>query len=97
MKKHDISGHVIFCDDIRREVNGQSSYMGVYSGPVRMERDEETLPLFCVVVYLSFPSALTGKIPVVWIEKTTSENNTIELAKGDLPPIPIINTPTKTN
>lgn len=45
-----IDRHVetIFCDDIRQEINGKISYIGVYSGYLFVQQFPVTLPKLCV-------------------------------------------------
>lgn len=47
-----IERHVqtIFCDDIRHEVNGKVSYIGVYSGELYVPSFPVTLPKLCLSV-----------------------------------------------
>ena len=42
-------GYTIFCDDIRDEVGGKTSFIGTYRGVMRIHGDLPiTLPKFCI-------------------------------------------------
>lgn len=45
----------IYCDDIREEVGGKRSFMGVYTGRLTVPNAPAILPKFCVVVILNTP------------------------------------------
>jgi len=46
-----LSGHVIFCDDIRNEVGGKTTYVGCYKGGLHAESSLPfTLPKLCVII-----------------------------------------------
>lgn len=53
-----IARHVetLFCDDIRHEINGKLSYIGVYSGELFVPAFPATLPKFCVSVKVVTPA-----------------------------------------
>ncbi|WP_118182103.1 DUF6941 family protein [Paraburkholderia phosphatilytica] len=42
--------HTLFCDDIRMEVGGKSSLMGLYHGELLVPQNPTVLPKLCVVV-----------------------------------------------
>jgi hypothetical protein len=45
-------GYSYFCDDIRREIRGKSSHIGIYSGDLIIYRDfPVTLTKLCIIVY----------------------------------------------
>jgi hypothetical protein len=47
----DVYGYTIFCDDIRHEVNGTRSFIGVYSGIMFIQSSfPVTLPKFAIAV-----------------------------------------------
>lgn len=46
----------IFCDDIREEINGKISYIGVYSGTLLVREFPVTLPKLCVSLNLVTPA-----------------------------------------
>jgi hypothetical protein len=47
----------IFCDDIRHEVGGKLSYIGVYSGRLLVPGFPLSLPKLCVAVRAVAPRA----------------------------------------
>ena len=53
-----IARHVetLFCDDIRHEINGKLSYIGVYSGALFVPAFPATLPKFWVSVKIVTPA-----------------------------------------
>jgi len=60
------SAECIFCDDIRQEVGGKYSCMGIYSGEVVVESFPITLPLFCMVVHISAPiDSVLDKVQII--------------------------------
>jgi hypothetical protein len=46
----------LFCDDIRHEINGKLSYIGVYSGGLFVPAFPATLPKLCVSVKVVTPA-----------------------------------------
>ncbi|MCB1821140.1 MAG: hypothetical protein KDI73_06110 [Candidatus Competibacteraceae bacterium] len=46
----------LFCDDIRHEINGKLSYIGVYSGALLVPAFPATLPKLCVSVKVVTPA-----------------------------------------
>jgi hypothetical protein len=51
-------GFSIFCDDIRNEVGGKNSYIGVYISNLLVPAFPIALPKFCIVVNLCEPRAM---------------------------------------
>lgn len=53
-----ITRHVetLFCDDIRHEINGKLSYIGVYSGTLFVPVFPVTLPKLCISVKIVTPA-----------------------------------------
>lgn len=47
--------YCIFCDDIRAEVGGKVSYMGIYSTLLGVENIPTVLPKLCIAVMCSTP------------------------------------------
>ena len=45
-----------FCDDIRQEIGGKLSYMGVYSSDLYVGGFPITLPKFCVAIRVMTPA-----------------------------------------
>ncbi len=57
----------IFCDDIRSEMGGKLSYMGVYGGGLFVSEIPATLPKLCLAIRLFVPiqylgSKVVGKV-----------------------------------
>jgi len=48
----EIYGYTIFCDDIRQEIGGKFSYIGVYSGFMFVPAFPITLPKLCLAISL---------------------------------------------
>lgn len=48
--------HTIFCDDIRQEVNGKVSYIGVYADALLASRFPITLPKLCLALKVTTPA-----------------------------------------
>ena len=49
----------IFCDDIRHEVGGKLSYIGVYSGRLFVSKFPITLPKLCLALNVVTPASET--------------------------------------
>jgi hypothetical protein len=60
-KSDEPFGSTIFCDDIRQEVGGKLSYMGVYYGAVYVPSFPISIPKFAVSVTFYEPIELTRK------------------------------------
>jgi hypothetical protein len=62
------SGFSIFCDDIRYEMSGKQTYIGVYDGSMRIASSAPaTIPQLCVLTNMRFdqenlPRTVTLKI-----------------------------------
>lgn len=87
------SGHVVFCEDIRIEVNRQVSYIGVFPhNREYFEPDEDgdfVLPRFGIGVYLKIPPEYEGQNPhiaVLSIDKDGKETQIAEETMGTIPP-----------
>jgi hypothetical protein len=48
--------HTVFCDDIRHELGGKLSYMGVYSGMLFVPTFPATLPKLCLAMNVLTPA-----------------------------------------
>lgn len=48
--------HAIYCDDIREEVGGKSTHVGVYHGSLLVQSFPVTLPKLCVVLNVVLPA-----------------------------------------
>lgn len=82
-------GNTIFCDDIRNEIGGKNSYMGVYPGSVAVPAVPYTVPKFAVVATLYEPRSMalarTWNVVVRLFLPGDSENQPTLAA--ELPPI----------
>lgn len=45
----------IYCDDVREEVGGKRSFIGVYAGQLIVQSAPAVLPKLCVIVIISTP------------------------------------------
>ena len=53
MLAHKIKGYTIFCDDIRQEISGKTTYVGVYNGLINFSGPApQTLPTFAMLINL---------------------------------------------
>ncbi|MGH6761363.1 MAG: hypothetical protein ACRECW_07200 [Phyllobacterium sp.] len=85
----EISGYTIFCEDIRREENNQSSYIGVYNGNfILIDEEIDVLPRLAVVVHLSLSAELKGKTPTIRLYLADEHNEKKLLAEERLPKVP---------
>ncbi|MGY0561669.1 DUF6941 family protein [Luteimonas sp. A277] len=48
--------HAVYCDDIREEVGGKSTLVGVYHGSLMVQSFPATLPKLCVVLQVVLPA-----------------------------------------
>jgi hypothetical protein len=97
-------GYSLFCDDVRQEVGGKLSYIGVYFGVMFVQSFPVTFPKFVVSVTFCEPPEMTVKRtwavpirvfipgyddPVATAEiPPASEQNIDAALKSDLPPDP---------
>lgn len=85
----NIYGYVIFCEDIRREFNNQSSYIGVFSNNIELfQIDETTMPRLSTVIHLFLPSEMAGQVPTVRVLKSDAKNVETTLAAEETGEIP---------
>lgn len=48
--------HVIYCDDIRQELGGKQTLVGVYSGTLQVQSFPVILPKLCLALQLLLPA-----------------------------------------
>lgn len=62
------SGDTIFCDDIRHEVNGKTSLIGVYNGLLIVDEMPVFLPRICCFITLRQAADVSGDVvfKVIW-------------------------------
>jgi hypothetical protein len=79
-------GYSLFCDDIREEVNGKTSYVGAYNGSIiGYGPAPATLPKLCIAIfYMQAPTDESRPVKI----KILFEHEGVEtvLIEGDLPP-----------
>lgn len=71
------SGHTVFCDDIRHEIGGKLSLMGIYDREIIVRKLPITLPKFCMVVTINEKVSSVGqrKIKVIFESDDFEEEN----------------------
>jgi len=60
MSKYNFTGSVLFCDDMRHEVGGKTSLIGVYSDTINVEQLPMEHPHFHTVAVITFDSFPEG-------------------------------------
>src|SRR5579864_3625715 len=90
-------GHTIFCDDIRFEINGKVTLVGIYAGDMVFGRElPATLPKFCLrIAYTERPNESTEPVQIrVYMpgeEKGRDEPSfKIDVARENVEQIPIV-------
>ncbi|KAB2655921.1 hypothetical protein F9K94_15450 [Brucella tritici] len=95
MSMPNFTGHVVFCEDVRIEVNRQVSYIGVF--PHHREFFEPdvdgdfVLPRFGIAIYLDIPPEYEGQTPliaVLSIDKDGKEKQIADETMGKVPNSP---------
>ena len=83
-------GFVIFCDDIREEVNGKFTFVGTYAGEMTIFGAAPViLPKICVAVRLRVnPAALPQHIVFKITKETEQDSDTLLEAPLDAPAPP---------
>ncbi len=76
--------HTIFCDDVRNEVGGKLSYMGVYSGTLLVTEFPIVLPKLCVALTAITSAAEPFKKMTFRLLKDTETLAECVLSKEDL-------------
>ena len=72
--------HVIYCDDIRQELGGKQTLVGVYSGTLQVQSFPVILPKLCLALQLLLPAE--GLPKDLKIEVLQGE---AVIAEGDFP------------
>lgn len=89
------NGHVIFCDDIRKEVGNKPSYIGIYTGAINFPSElPSQLPKFAfAIVYSERPGESTEPVTLsVFLPgdaddaPTINENIPVEQMRSQPPP-----------
>ena len=79
-------GYTIFCDDIRQEVGGKTTYIGAYSGFLVLEVDfPVTIPMLCMAV--NFVIGMSDELRPLSIKAyfDPEEGEEALLIEGDVP------------
>lgn len=76
--------HTIFCDDIRHEINGKVSYIGVYSESLLAPVFPITLPKLCISLKVTTPSDHPFRKLVVRVLRDDDVLSAGEIDKGVL-------------
>ncbi|MCO4317694.1 hypothetical protein M8997_010910 [Phyllobacterium sp. 21LDTY02-6] len=88
----DLSGHVVFCEDIRSELGDQVSYIGVYPrnrGTFEVDDDGDiVLSRFALACYLAMPVEFKGESPSLTITQIDKNKREKQIASEILPEIP---------
>lgn len=71
-------GTALFCDDLRHEINGKLSLMGVYTGDMYVPHFPITLPKICAFIELHIPLDQTADV-IVTVMKGAEKLSTISL------------------
>lgn len=87
--------HTLFCDDVRHEVNGKVSFIGVFAGPLKLLEapdGQPNLPLFQMVMHYFEPLEYTDK--AVTFEVKVSCDPEFEIVgtlldEGSRPKVPV--------
>lgn len=77
--------YAIYCDDVRQEVGGKTSFMGVYRGAMLLPNFPFTMRQFYAVVILTCDPV---KAPKKLVIRMTLESNSLVDMEMDLPPPP---------
>ena len=48
--------HTLYCDDIRHEVGGKTTFVGSYKSRLLVENIPAVLPKFCIAVWIMIPA-----------------------------------------
>lgn len=88
----NFSGHVIFCEDVRAEVNRQLSYIGVYPfNREFFEPDDEgefLLTKFGIGVYLQISPGYEGCTPYITVKAIDMDGRELQIADETMGKIP---------
>ncbi len=84
------SGYVIFCDDVRQEVSGKHTLVGMYGGEMTVfGTAPAVVPMLCAVVrYRENPEHLPQLVRFEVIKITPDSRTVLMEASTDIPPPP---------
>jgi hypothetical protein len=80
------SGYSLFCDDVRQEVGGKLSYIGVYFGAMFVQSFPVTFPKFVVSVTFCEPPEMTMRRTWAVPIKIFIPGHTDPIATAEIPP-----------
>lgn len=80
-------GYTLFCDDVRREVGGKLSFMGVYGGAMQVSQlPTHIAKLFAVSTYTqSIEEALPSKLTLKIFRSTEKDEDDELMFENDIP------------
>lgn len=83
-------GHCLFCDDIRDEIGGKTSYMGVYDNNLRVTGNGFVLlPKLAIVAFVFIPSGLKfHKLHCVTLKVKGDEEEMMVEFQSDISSLP---------
>lgn len=65
LKSDKIQYDVTFCDDIRQEIHGKVSLIGVYNNAMNVQKNTELIARFCAIARVRFPELTKRTIQMV--------------------------------
>lgn len=80
----DIFVSTVYCDDVRQEIGGKYSIMGIYNSDLIVTSFPSTLTKLCVQVTIRFPIQTNAKNLVVKVMNANETLAEIPLPEGDL-------------
>jgi len=82
------SGYAIFCDDIREEINGKTTYVGVYGGDMLIAAAAPVvIPQLCCLVQVLFDPDNLPESANILLKRFTEAGDQGPIASFDLPPL----------
>lgn len=74
---------VLFCDDVRQELNGKFTIVGLYQGFLGLQVSPTQLPRFVALALVELPTSYAGQVMQVqlWDRESALLKATVELAK----------------
>ncbi len=81
-------GYTIFCDDIRQEVNGKSTHVGIYTAEMHIwSEGTAVVPQLCaLLIYRDQPERIVSRPLVVKLIKSTDKGEQILMEAPFTPP-----------
>lgn len=87
-----INGHIetLFCDDIRQEIGGKISLIGVYSGVLLVPEFPATLPKMCVWINIVMLAVELPSYLNLYVMKGVTSSQEVTIAKRQWVALPRI-------